>query len=55
MLFMLDRRIKNETEMPLVRCTDIATVLKAILPQWDVTESEVLGQLEKRHRKRQAL
>lgn len=54
MLFMLDQRIKNKKEIPLLSCADIATVLKSILPQRDVTESEVLAQLEKRHRKRQA-
>lgn len=53
MLFMLDQRVNNKLEIPLLSCADVATVLKTILPKRDITDSEVLGQLEKRHRKRQ--
>lgn len=54
MLFMVNQRINNKADIPLLSCADITTVLKAILPRRDITESEVLGQLEKRHRKREA-
>lgn len=54
MLFMLEQRITNKTDIPLLSCADIAVILKATLPRRDVTEAEMLGQLEKRHRKRQA-
>jgi len=54
MLFMLEQRITNKTEIPLLSCADIAVILKATLPRRDITESEMLEQLEKRHRKRQA-
>jgi hypothetical protein len=54
MLFMLEQRITNKTEIPLLSCADIAVILKASLPRRDITESEMLEQLEKRHRKRQA-
>lgn len=53
MLFMVEQRIKHQADIPLLSCADITTVLKSILPRRDITEDEILKQLEKRHRKRQ--
>ena len=53
MLFLLETRIQHKKNISLLSCADITTVLKAILPRRDITEEEVLRQLEKRHRKRQ--
>jgi SRSO17 transposase len=54
MLFMLERRLSNKDEYPLLSCSDIQTLLKCFLPGRDVTVEEVLRQMEVRHRKRQS-
>ena len=54
MLFMLERRLSNKDEYPLLSCSDIKTLLKHFLPRRDVTVEEVLRQMEVRHRKRQS-
>jgi len=54
MLFMLERRLSNKDEYPLLSCSDIQTLLKHFLPRRDVTVEEVLRQMEVRHRKRQS-
>jgi len=54
MLFMLERRLSNKDEYPLLSCSDIQTLLKRFLPRRDVTVEEVLRQMEVRHRKRQS-
>jgi SRSO17 transposase len=54
MLFMLEQRLKHQVDIPLLSCADITTLLKAVLPRRDITGTEVLRQLEVRHRKRQA-
>jgi hypothetical protein len=52
MLFMLEQRLKNRTDIPLLSCADIATLLKSVLPGRDITEYEIVRQFEVRHRKR---
>ena len=54
MLFMLECRLLNKDEYPLLSCSDIQTLLKHFLPRRDVTVKEVLRQIEVRHRKRQS-
>lgn len=54
MLFMIEQRLHHQLEVPLLSCADITTLLKSILPRRDVTMDEILRQLEKRHKKRQA-
>jgi hypothetical protein len=54
MLFMLEQRLKNQTDIPLLSCADITTLLKSVLPRRDITEKEMLRQLQVRHKKRQA-
>ena len=54
MLFMLEERILQKDEHPLLSCSDIESLLRAFLPRRDVTHDEILRQMEKRHRKRQA-
>lgn len=54
MLFMLEQRFVNKEEIPLLSCFDIAMVLKSTLPRRDISEAEILRQLEVRHRKRLA-
>ena len=54
MLFMLERRLSNKDEYPLLSCSDIQTLLKHFLPRRDVTAPEVLRQMEVRHRKRRS-
>ena len=53
MLFMTEQRLQHQADIPLLSCGDITTVLKSILPRRDITEKEILRQLEIRHRKRQ--
>ena len=38
----------------LLSCPDVATLLKSVLPKKDISEDELLRQLEVRHGKRQA-
>ncbi len=54
MLFMLQERIQQHDEHPLLSCADIETLLAHFLPRRDVGEEEVIRQLEVRHQKRQA-
>lgn len=53
MLFMLSERISHEETYPLLSCADIENLLAHFLPRRDVTEEEVIFQLEERHRQRQ--
>ncbi|RLJ22877.1 IS701 family transposase, partial [bacterium endosymbiont of Escarpia laminata] len=54
MLFMLEERILQKDEHPLLSCSDIESLLRAFLPRRDVEHDEILRQMMKRHRKRQA-
>ncbi|MBC8391670.1 MAG: IS701 family transposase [Deltaproteobacteria bacterium] len=53
MLFMLSERIRHKDTCPLLSCSDIEELLARFLPRRDVTEEEVIYQLEERHRHRQ--
>jgi SRSO17 transposase len=52
MLFMLSERIRHEDTYPLLSCSDIEELLSRFLPRRDVSKSEIIRQLEHRHRKR---
>lgn len=54
MLFLLKERLLHKKTVDLLSCTDIVELLKLFLPRRDVTEEEVLRQLQVRHAKRQA-
>ncbi|MFV0438898.1 MAG: hypothetical protein ACK5PS_16080, partial [Desulfopila sp.] len=54
MLFMLQERLRHKETVSLLSCTDIVELLRFFLPRRDVTEEEVLRQLQVRHAKRQA-
>lgn len=54
MLFMLTEKIHHEQSYPLLSCSDIEELLSRFLPRRDVTQEEVMRQLEHRHRKRRA-
>lgn len=54
LLFMLDERIRHEDIYPLLSCSDIEELLSRFLPRRDVRKTEVIRQLEHRHRKRLA-
>jgi SRSO17 transposase len=54
MLFLLQERLAHKETVNLLSCTDIVELLKLLLPRRDVTEEEVLRQLQVRHAKRQA-
>lgn len=54
MLFMLEERLLNQAQHPLLSCSDIRILLGHFLPRRDVTTEEVMRQMEVRHRKRQA-
>jgi SRSO17 transposase len=53
MLFMLSERIHNKETLPLLSCADIEELLAHFLPRRDVTEEEVIFQMEQRHKLRQ--
>lgn len=54
MLFMLEERILQKDDHPLLSCSDIESLLRAFLPRRDIEREEILQQMEKRHRRRQA-
>lgn len=51
-LFLLREKIHNAEAYPLLSMQDVVTMLAFYLPKRDVTEDEMLRQLEIRHRKR---
>jgi len=54
MLYMLETRLTNKKAHPLLSCADIENLLSHFLPRKDITEEEVLRQMETRHRQRQS-
>jgi hypothetical protein len=54
MLFMLSEMMRHVDTCPLLTCADIEELLSHFLPRRDITEEEVLRQLEARHQYRQA-
>jgi len=52
MLFMLSEKIRHKDTYPLLSCSDIEELLSRFLPRRDVNKSEIIRQLEHRHRKR---
>ena len=53
MLFMLSEKIYHKDTYPLLSCADIEELLAHFLPRRDVSEEEVIFQLEKRHIQRE--
>jgi len=54
MLFMTEERIAQRDSEPLLSCADIVALLKHFLPQAAVTREDVIKQMRRRHRQRQA-
>ena len=54
MLFLLHERLEHKESVNHLSCTDIVELLRLFLPRRDITEEEVLRQLQVRHAKRQA-
>lgn len=54
MLFMLEERLLNQSQHPLLSCSDIRILLGHFLPRRDVTTKEVMRQMAVRHKKRQS-
>ena len=54
MFFMLTERIRHKDTYPLLSCSDIEELLSRFLPRRDVSEVEVIRQLEDRHRRRRS-
>ena len=52
MVFMLSERIQHKDTHPLLSCADIEELLAHFLPRRDVTQEEVLLQLDQRHTQR---
>jgi SRSO17 transposase len=55
MLFMLNERLLQKEEKPLLSCNDIVYLLKNHLPKRAVDDHELLEQVRKRHELRQAV
>lgn len=53
MVFMLSERMYHKDTYPLLSCADIEELLARFLPRRDVSEEEVIFQLEQRHHQRQ--
>ena len=45
MLFMLEQRLQNQTDIPLLSCGDVTTLLKSVLTRRDISEDEILDRL----------
>jgi SRSO17 transposase len=54
MLFMAEERELQREEIPLLSCNDIEILLRIFLPRRDIDPDEIVRQMEKRHRRRQA-
>lgn len=54
MLFMVEERELHREEIPLLSCHDIESLLRSYLPRRDIDPDEIVRQMEKRHRRRQA-
>lgn len=54
MLFQLRERMVHMEDHPLLSCADLVTLLCHFLPKAAVTPQDILAQMDKRHRKRQA-
>jgi SRSO17 transposase len=54
MVFMLTERIRHRDTYPMLSCSDIEELLSRFLPRRDVSEAEVIRQLEDRHLRRQS-
>lgn len=54
LLFMLEERMRQQSSYPLLSCADIQRLLAGFLPRRDLTQEELIRQMEVRHRKRQA-
>jgi len=54
MLFMLETRLEQKDQYPLLSCPDVTTLLATFLPRRDLDVNEVFRQMDVRHRQRQA-
>lgn len=54
LLFMVEERELHREALPLLSCNDIETLLRTCLPRRDIDPDEVVRQMEKRHKRRQA-
>jgi len=54
MLFLLEERQLQKPRLPLLSCADVLALLRFALPKREVTEAEIIRQLQVRHHKRQA-
>lgn len=54
MLFMLETRLEQKDNYPLLSCPDVATLLANFLPRRNADVDEVFRQMQVRHRQRQA-
>ena len=52
-VFMLEERVVQKEEHPLLSCKNIEVLLATFLPRRDVDQAEVLMQMRQRHRLRQ--
>ena len=52
MLFMLEERMIQKEDYPLLSCADIENLLARFLPRRDLDKEEVIRQVEASHRRR---
>jgi SRSO17 transposase len=53
MAFLLQERLDNASDRPLLSCRDVTSVLKQVLRGHQMTPEEIVRQMERRHRCRQ--
>jgi len=54
MLFVLEVRRDHKQDLSLLSCHDVMEILRVLLPRANVTYENVMGQIQQRHRRRQA-
>jgi hypothetical protein len=54
LLFMFEERVLQASTAPLLRCSDIEPLLAHFLPRKAVTREDIVGQMWRHHRKREA-
>jgi hypothetical protein len=54
MLFLLEQRLYHKSDISMMSSADVMSLLNHFLPRRDITEDEVIRQMEVRHRKRES-
>ena len=54
MLFMLEERLLQREDKPLLSCADIVDILRNVLPKASVSEADIMALINERHKRRRS-